>query len=190
MNNKYVKDQIEEVERNFIHRFIGHYKRDDYYKIHPHPACKPIVIGEYNGTRNDFECVIYNLTSSHRLREYGLLHEIPFVLKNVIDVFDEEQLCNIGEFHLVHCGTELITMKNLAEGKSDEVLRFDVGDYFTTKQKESCLVKHSPLAYIKAAIAPVKSDSHHHAKMLLCVGLIVSGAAIVASICEYYTKTG
>lgn len=197
-----VKEKIEEEHCSYIHRFITRSDRDEYYTRFPMISNHPIVKGEYNGTKEDFEGLIYNLTNSKPLHEYGLL-QIRFILKYVIDAFKAERLCMIDEFHLAHCGTNLIMMKNQGHKKTDEVLRFDLGEYFLTLQKESRLGKflHSPEMDSRRQVdreeteatlrfvSDCESDDasqQQTSKWLFYAGLIVSGAAILLSASDIY----
>lgn len=193
------KEQIEEAHHSYIHRFITRSSREEYYKRFPGDNHKPIVTGEYNGTKEDFESLIYNLTSSQPLHEYGLL-QIPFILKQVIDAFKEEKLCMIDEFYLAHCGTNLVMVKNLGSKKKDEVLRFDLGDYFVTMQKESRLGKylHSPDLDLEREIDRAETeascfakesavDQQRTSKLLFYAGLVVTAAAILLSVSDFYS---
>jgi hypothetical protein len=124
-----------EPEKCFLHRFIGHYDMNTYYEIHPG---MPIVEGFYDGSKDHFESEMFNLSSTQQLREYGLLHQLPFILKSLVLAFDDEHLKEVAEVNIAHYNHKLIRMRN-SEGNKEklEVLHFDLGDFFEFLKKEN-----------------------------------------------------
>lgn len=118
-------ESITDIEKCFLHRFIGHYEIAKYYEYHPG---KPLVEAEYDGSKANLEVVLSNLTGTHRLRDYGLLHTMPFILKCIIESFDEENLASVLEINIAHSDYKLICLRNLHgdQGRM-EVLHVDIG---------------------------------------------------------------
>lgn len=129
------------MDKCFIHRFIGHHEMAKYYEIHPG---SPIVDGEYDGTKESFETMVFELLSTQKLRDYGLLHQLPFIIRNMITAFEEEKLEDIAEMNIVHYGNKLMRLRNTRGNKEKlEVLHFDIADFFEYLHKESMTSKAS-----------------------------------------------
>lgn len=123
------------IDRNFLSRFLGHHDMSPYYRLHPGKA---LVEGEYNGTKDHFECVLFNLLGTARLRDYGLLHSLPFLVRNLVEVLDEAVVQDIAEINIAHYDTKLLRLRNTHGDKDKmEVLHFDIGDMLEYLLKET-----------------------------------------------------
>lgn len=166
-----------ESDRNFMLRFLGHHEMGNYYRLHPGKA---LVEGEYNGTKDLFQCVLFNLLGTAKLRDYGLLNQLPFIIRNLVEIVDEEKLLSISELNIAHYDTKLIRMRNDHGDKETlEVVHFDLGDFFEYLGKETYESKVNRTAvFVKRS--GLNMLPYHPLGRLILFGVAVGITAVIA----------
>ncbi len=100
----------EEIKIAFLELVRSSIVRDQYKKTDTiTPAISTIT---YNGTKSSLDIALGNVTSDKKLRQFGLLHTLPMVLKNVVQLFDEEKLGEAKEIVITHNTSVLIRCEN------------------------------------------------------------------------------
>jgi hypothetical protein len=84
--------------------------------------------------------IIGNVTAQSMLREYGLLNTMPFVLKNLTEIYDSEHLHEKPEINIEHYGNVLVKFVNCAAHYplEKDVISFDIGDMLEFIRAETC----------------------------------------------------
>lgn len=75
----------------------------------------PIKEIKYDGTKQSFEICLGNVSADPKLREYGLRYIVPFILKNLPDLWLCEDLENVAAILIIHECIVLIRVTNSKE---------------------------------------------------------------------------
>lgn len=83
---------------------------------------------EFDGTKQSFEIALGNLSYSNRLREYGLMNKISYILKSLYQLYEEASIRITSDLVISHGETVLIMISNNSVNKEDtnEVLYLDI----------------------------------------------------------------
>jgi len=114
---------------HFLKKFLKYYSVREYHeKVATAPA---IALGEFNGSKEDFITCLANITADKTLRDYGLLHLLPFYLHQLSELFESEDFHLVAELHIDHYSTHLIDIKNTNPEPlmlKDQVILVDIGE--------------------------------------------------------------
>lgn len=178
-------NRVLEKDRDLIYRFIGHHEMSDYYHLHPG---KPLVDSEYNGTLEDLKNVVCCLLESSRLRDQGHLHKLPFFVRNLLEVIQEEDVKDIAELNVVDAGAKLMRLRNnFGDKRKMEVLHFDIDEFLQCLDNEKS-VKCTPRLKEAPYYPPWKTwwDDRNFQKVLF-FGVAVGITAIAARVVDVWS---
>lgn len=123
----------------FMGRFLKHAPVVDYNASHS----SPVVEVTFDGTKPGFDLAVGNVTSHPLLIEYGLVNTLPFIMKNISEVFIHEHLHTKPEVNIEHYGITLVKFVNKCSSfpLQDDIIFFDIGDFFDFINSETSKVE-------------------------------------------------
>eukprot|EP00981_Chlorochromonas_danica_P003847 scaffold725_cov162-Ochromonas_danica.AAC.33 len=129
----------------FMGQFLKHAPAVEYYASHT----SPMVEITFDGTKPGFDLAVGNVTSHPLLIEYGLFNTLPFIMKNISEIFAHEHLHTKPEVNIEHYGRTLVKFVNACSSSplEDDIVFFDIGDFFDVINSETSKAEvrvHSP----------------------------------------------
>lgn len=102
-----------------------------------------IKLVEYDGSKFSFEICLGNAFAEEKLRDYGLKHIIPFILKNLPDLYACKAFDEVSQFLLLHDNNLLLRIIN-KNASSDRVLHLQVCDVLKALEEQEAIEKRYP----------------------------------------------
>lgn len=177
-------NRVLEKDRDLIYRFIAHHEMGDYILLHPG---KPLVDGVYNGTLEDLKNVVCSLMETSRLRDHGHFHKLPFFVRNLLEVIQEEDVKEIVELNVVDAGAKLMRLRNnFGDKRKMEVLHFDINEllrFFDSENSVKCTPHPKEMPFYTWN---TRWDGRDFQRFLI-LGLAVGMTAIAAKVVDVWS---